>query len=57
MKIEFDDIDLKELIETGHNKKYKSLSKVKVLMDGLLRAYCIMDVAPNVSVLVQFSQI
>lgn len=55
MKIEFDDIDLKELIETGHNKKYKSLSKVKVLMDGLLRAYRIMDVAPNVSVLAQFS--
>jgi hypothetical protein len=33
MKIEFEDQDLKELIETGHNKKYKKFSKVKDLMN------------------------
>lgn len=52
MKIDFEDEDLKELIETGHNKKF---SKVKDLMNGLLRAYRIMDVSPNVSMLCQFS--
>lgn len=55
MKIDFEDKDLKELIETGHNKKYKKFSKVKDLMNGLLRAYRIMDVSPNVSMLSQFS--
>lgn len=55
MKIDFEDEDLKELIETGHNKKYKKFSKVKYLMNGLLRAYRIMDVSPNVSMLCQFS--
>lgn len=33
MKIEYDDEDLKELIETGKNKKYKKNSKSKGL-DG-----------------------
>ena len=55
MKIDFDDQDLKELIETGHNKKYKKFSKVKVLMEGLLRAYRVMDVAPSTSALARFS--
>lgn len=55
MKIEFEDQNLKELIETGYNRKYRKFSKVKVLMDGLLRAYRIMDVAPDVTMLSQFS--
>lgn len=37
MKIEYEDENLKELIETGKNKKYKKFARVKVLMDGLLR--------------------
>lgn len=55
MKIEYDDLDLKELIETGRNRKYKKISREKVLMDGLLRAYRIMDAAPDVSMLAKFS--
>ena len=49
MKIEYDDEDLKELIETGKNKKYKKIARVKVLMDGLAKVYRILDQAPNVS--------
>ena len=37
MKIEYEDEDLKELIETGQNKKYKKIAKNKVLMGGLLK--------------------
>lgn len=55
MKIEYDDEDLKELIETGKNKKYKKIARVKVLMDGLAKVYRILDQAPNVSLLNQFS--
>ena len=49
------DEDLKELIETGKNKKYKKIARVKVLMDGLAKVYRILDQAPNVSLLNQFS--
>ena len=35
MKIEYDDEDLKEFIETGKNKKYIKIARVKVLIDGL----------------------
>lgn len=55
MNIEFEDKDLKELIETGRNKKYKKLSKAKVLMEGLMKVYRILDQAPTTSLLCQFS--
>ena len=55
MKIEYEDEDLKELIETGQNKKYKKIAKNKVLMGGLLKVYRILDQAPHVSLLNQFS--
>lgn len=55
MKIEFEDEDLKELIETGKNKKYKKIAKVKKLMEGLIKVYRILDQAPNVSLLSMFS--
>ena len=55
MKIEYDDGDLKELIETGKNKKYKKIARVKALMEGLAKVYRILDQAPNVSLLSQFS--
>lgn len=43
MKIEYDDGDLKELIETGKNKKYKKIARVKALMEGLAKVYRILD--------------
>jgi len=55
MKIEYEDENLKELIETGKNKKYKKFARVKVLMDGLLKVYRIIDQTPNVSLLSNFS--
>lgn len=55
MKIEYEDEDLKELIETGQNKKYKKIAKNKVLMGGLLKVYRILDQAPHVSLLNKFS--
>ena len=42
MKVEISDDDLKELIETGHNNKYKRYSKDKRFMEGLARAYKLM---------------
>ena len=56
MKIEYEDEDLKELIETGQNKKYKKIAKNKVLMGGLLKVYRILDQAPHVSLLNQFGK-
>lgn len=55
MKIEYDDGDLKELIETGKNNKYKKIARVKALMEGLAKVYRILNQAPNVSLLSQFS--
>ncbi len=55
MKIEYEDEDLKELIETGQNKKYKRIARDKILMNGLTKVYRILDQAPNVSLLSQFS--
>lgn len=55
MKIEFEDKELQALIETGKSKKYKKISKNKILMNGLLNAYRIMDAAENVAVLTIFS--
>ena len=43
MKIEYEDEDLKELIETGQNKKYKRIARDKILMNGLTKVYRILD--------------
>ena len=55
MIVIFEDKDLEELILTGRNKKYKKVMKVKALMDGVLRAYRIMQTVPNAAMLGQFS--
>ena len=39
MNIQFEDKDLQELVETGKNKEYKKVAKVKPLMIGLAKAY------------------
>lgn len=53
MEISFDDKDLEELIFTGKNRKYKKLSKDKVLMKALVDVYnymnavsCVKDLKP-----------
>lgn len=56
MKVEFEDKDLEELIRTGKNKKYKKVSKVKDLMDGLYNAYELLLNLPNASFLRQVSK-
>ena len=55
MIVIFEDKDLEELILTGRNGKYKKVMKVKALMDGILRAYRIMQTVPNAAMLGQFS--
>lgn len=47
MNIQFEDKDLQELIETGKNKGYKKVAKVKTLMIGLAKAYKTLCLAPN----------
>ena len=39
MKVDFNDEDLKELIEKGINNKYKKLSKDKKFMSCLISVY------------------
>jgi len=51
MKVEFEDKDLEELITTGKNKKYKKVSRVKTLMEGLDKVYRSLKSVPNVSYL------
>ena len=55
MIVIFEDKDLEELILTGRNRKYKKVMKVKALMDGVLRAYRIMQTVPNAAMLGKFS--
>lgn len=47
MNIQFEDKDLQELVETGKNKEYKKVAKVKSLMIGLAKAYKTLCLAPN----------
>lgn len=44
MKVNITDRDLKELIETGYNNKYKKYARNKRFMEGLARAYKIMQI-------------
>lgn len=55
MRLEFEDINLKELIEKGENKHYRSISRSKELMSGLRNAYKVMLAAQNVSSLARYS--
>lgn len=54
MKLEMDD-ELRELIETGQSKRYKSIATNKVLYGGLMRAYQLMESAGSVEQLKTFS--
>ena len=55
MIVDFDDENLKELIETGHNNKYKKLSKDKNFITSLVSAYNILLSVENTDELKNFS--
>lgn len=48
MKIELE-ADLRELIEKGQNRRYKTIAQNKVLYSGLMRAYQIMEATSTVN--------
>ena len=54
MQIEMDE-DLRELIETGKNPRYKSISRNKVLYAGLIRAYQILDSSISIEEVMSYS--
>ena len=54
MKIELE-ADLRELIEKGQNRRYKTIAQNKVLYSGLMRAYQIMEATSTVNELQQYS--
>ena len=47
MQVNISDKDLEELINTGQNNKYKRYSRDKKFMEGLARAYKIMQIVEN----------
>jgi len=47
MQVNISDKDLEELINTGQNSKYKKYSRDKKFMEGLARAYKIMQIVEN----------
>lgn len=47
MQVSISDKDLEELINTGQNSKYKKYSRDKKFLDGLARAYKIMQIVEN----------
>lgn len=55
MKVVFADIDLKELIETGRNNKYKKYARDKRFMKGLAIVYSIMLVVERADGLAAYS--
>ena len=55
MKIQIEDNDLKELILTGLNNKYKHLARDKQFMMALGRAYRLLEVVENVNDLKRYS--
>lgn len=57
MKIDFDDEDLKELIEKGTNNKYKKLSKDKKFMCCLISVYNILCDVDSTNDLKLFSRL
>ncbi|MBR6971414.1 MAG: hypothetical protein IKH89_01520 [Bacteroidales bacterium] len=54
MKVEADG-DLKELMETGTNQRYKNIVRNKELFDGFHRAVDTMKAAENIEVLKNIS--
>lgn len=54
MRVEMDE-DLRELIESGQNKKYSSVSKNAALYSGLMRAYQIMEAVNSIDELKLYS--
>ncbi|MBQ9652647.1 MAG: hypothetical protein IJV32_00290 [Bacteroidales bacterium] len=54
MRVEMDE-DLRELIESGQNRKYRLISKNETLLLGLMRAYQIMEAVNNTDELKMFS--
>ena len=54
MKIIMDN-DIKELIETGYNRKYRTVAKNTTLYVGLMRAYQILESAHSVEDLKLYS--
>lgn len=57
MNVEFEDKDLEELILTGKNKKYKKVSRVRALMEGLDKTYRSFISVPDVSLLKNISHL
>lgn len=57
MKVEISDDDLKELIKTGHNNKYKRYSRDKRFMEGLAKAYKIMLTVEKARGLIAYSSL
>lgn len=55
MKVNIAEDDLKELIETGHNNKYKKYSRDRSFMEGLARAYKIMLIVEKAAGLSKYS--
>ena len=55
MRVDFDDKDLKELIETGYNKKYKKYARNTRFMEALLVAYNYMSILPKAADLGRYS--
>lgn len=55
MKVDFEDMDLKELIETGRNRHYREVACSKVLMSGLRNAYKVMLAVQNAQSLGRYS--
>lgn len=55
MKVNIAEDDLKELIETGHNNKYKKYSRDRRFMEGLARAYKIMLIVEKAAGLSKYS--
>lgn len=54
MKIEMDS-DLRELVETGYNQRYKAVARNGILYAGLMRAYQIMEAASSADELKLYS--
>ena len=55
MKIQIEDNDLKELILTGSNNKYKQLARDKQFMTALGRAYRLLEIVENANGLKRYS--
>lgn len=55
MIVIFKDTDLKELLQTGKNKKYKDISRNKKLSDKLMFLYKLLSEAKSIEALYSYS--